>query len=396
MGSKLTKRTVDAAKPGTTIWDSEIKGLGLRVSKRGAKSYCLKYRRGSVQRWLTIGRHGAPWTPITARKEALKLLGQIAGGSDPAANRASDRKAETFEMFSRRFIEEYAKIHKKPLSVADDERNLRNYANPALGRLRLKDIKRADVFQLHTEMRKTPYAANRVRALLSKIFNWAEAQGLRPDGTNPCRHVKPYREKPRKRELTPKELLRLGKALKQAEESETESVYVIAAIRLLLFTGARLSEILTLRRDSIDYRKRIANLDDSKTGPKSIALSAPALEILKSLPRQKNNPYFICGAKPGQHLVNLQRPWRRIRTAAKLPDIRIHDHRHNFGNVVSNSGHSLRMVGALLGHTQPETSMRYAHVSDDPRLDVADTVAAQIAATMEGKSGKVISLKRRK
>ena len=394
MGVKLTKRAIDALEPGAVIWDAEIKGLGVRASKRGLKTFFLKYRRGAVQRWYTIGPLGSPWTPATARREALKLVGQIAAGLDPVAQRMLDRKSESFEAFADRFIEEYAKPHKKASSVQEDIYNLRKHAKPALGRLKVPDIQRSDVAKLHSSMRNTPYAANRTRALLSKIFNWAESEGLRPDGSNPCKFVKPYPEKPRKTELSEKELLRLGKALNKAEESGSENIYVISAIRLLLFTGARVSEILGLRRDSVNFRMKIAHLADSKTGEKSLPLPAPALTVLKSLPKQKDNPYFICGKKPGSHLVNIQRPWRRIRKAAKLEHVRLNDCRHNFGGGIVDSGYSLRMVGAILGHTRAQTSMRYAAVSNDPRLKAADTVAAQIAAKLEGKKGNVVPLKK--
>jgi len=210
MANKITKRRVDAATHGGTIWDGEMKGFGLRVSPNGVKSYVLKYRIGGVQRWLTIGRHGMPWTPDTARSEARLLYGRIEAGQDPAKERNEQRKAETFEVFTTRYLNEYANIYKKASTVEDEKRLLTNHALPALGKWKLRDITREDIKQLHLSIVRTPYSANRTLALLSHMFNTAEDWGLRPENSNPCRRIKKYDEKARERFLSPKELRRLG------------------------------------------------------------------------------------------------------------------------------------------------------------------------------------------
>lgn len=393
MAQKLTKRRVDAAKAGTTIWDGEIPGFGLRVSKTGVRAYVLKYRRGAVQRWLTIGRHGATLTSETARAEAKKLLGRVANNEDPAAERADMRNAETVEAFAETYLANYARPSKKASSVAEDERNLKNHILPALGSLRIRDVTRAEIARFHQSMRATPYAANRCRALLSHLFRMAERWGVRADNSNPCAYVEKFKEKGRERFLSPKELRRLGRVLAFLERKGS-AVYEVAAIRLLLLTGARLSEILTLRWEHIDGAARLIRLADSKTGAKTIALSAPALMALASIPRQQGNPYVICGAVAGAHLVNLQKPWRRIRKAAGLDDVRLHDLRHSFASVAVAGGMSLPLIGSLLGHSQPQTTARYAHLADDPRLAAADAVAASIAASMGGETAKVIPLRK--
>lgn len=395
MAGKLTKRRVDAAKPGTTVWDGELPGFGLRVSKGGARSYVLKYRRGAAQRWLTIGRHGAPWTPDQARKEARKLLGKIEEGKDPAAERSEDRKAETLAEFSERYIRDYARSHKKASSIAEDERNLKNHILPALGQLRVKSITRADIARFHIGLKETPYAANRCRALLSHIFKKAEAWGVRPDNSNPCTHVEKFEESGRDRFLSPAELRRLGRVLAFLDR-RGRAPYVVAAIRLLLFTGARLNEVLKLRWDEVDLTERVIRLSDSKTGKKTIALSAPAIETFASIPKQEGNPFVICGGKPRAHLVNLQKPWRRIRKAALIEDVRIHDLRHSYAAVAVSGGMSLPLIGSLLGHSQPQTTHRYAHLADDPRRAAAEAVAATIAASMKGGGADVIRLRERK
>ncbi len=393
MADRISKRRVDASMPGTVIWDGDIPGFGLRTTKSGAKSYVLKYRLRGVQRWLTIGRHGAPWTPVEARRAAKMMLGNIQAGQDPALERSEDRTSVTLSMFSERYLEEYAKPHKKASSVVDDEGNLKNHILPALGRLRVKDIAREDVARFHMSMKEKPYAANRCRALLAHMFKKAEAWGVRPDGSNPTTHVEKFKEKARDRFLSMREIMRLGRALRVVERAGRRP-YEVAAIRLLFFTGARLSEILTLKWDYVDHEMRVARLPDSKTGAKTIVLPAPALAVISSLPRQEENPYVICGWKEGAHLVNLQKPWQRIRKAALIPDVRLHDLRHSFASVAAASGMSLPLIGSLLGHSQVQTTARYAHLSDDPRLAAAETIGSTIAASMSGKSSEVALMRR--
>jgi integrase len=240
-----------------------------------------------------------------------------------------------------------------------------------------------------------PYQANRVLAFLSALFNWAEKHGLRPDGSNPCRHVEKYREGRRERFLSQAELGRLGDALREAEQDKSCSPWVVAAIRLLTFTGARRNEILTLRWEHVSEEHESLFLPDSKTGRKAIHLNAPALALLQAIPRLEGNPYVICGEKAGQHLVNLEKPWRRIRKAAKLEDVRLHDLRHSFASVAASGGQSLILIGKLLGHSQPATTARYAHLADDPIKAASEAVGGRIAAAMDGRAkGEVLGFAR--
>jgi integrase len=204
----------------------------------------------------------------------------------------------------------------------------RLYIVPRIGRRPIGELERQDVAKLHHELTSTPYQANRTLALLSKFFGWAERHGLRPDGSNPCRHVAKYREGRRERFLSQAELGRLGDALRKAEQDKTCSPWALAAIRLLTFTGARRNEILTPRWEHVSDEHGCLMLPDSKTGRKAVYLNAPALAVLHAIPRLEGNPYVICGDRPGRHLVNLEKPWRRIRTAAQLDDVRLHDLRH--------------------------------------------------------------------
>ena len=229
--------------------------------------------------------------------------------------------------------------------------------------------------------------------MLSKFFNWAEKHGLRPDGSNPCRHVEKYREGRRERFLSQVELGRLGDALREAEQDKSCSPWVVAAVRLLTLTGARLNEILTLRWEHVSEEHESLFLPDSKTGRKAIHLSPPALALLQAIPRLEGNPYVICGERPGRHLVNIEKPWRRIRAAAKLDDVRLHDLRHSFASVAASGGQSLIVIGKMLGHSQPATTARYAHLADDPVKAASDAVGRHIASAMDsGTSGEVVDL----
>lgn len=393
MSKKFTKRRVDAARPGETIWDGEIRGFGLRVWASGSRSYFLKYRYGTAQRWHTIGVHGDPWTVDQARSEAARLKLLVAQGRDPSAEAKEERQAETFDVFADRYLSEVSELHKKPATAHGDRAALAKHIRPKFGKLRVKDIQPSDIDRLSRSMRATPYAANRCLALLSHMFTKAERWGLRPPHSNPCRHAERYQETARDRFLKPKELKRLGRALSVVERADT-APYVVAAIRLLIFTGARLNEILTLKWEYVDADARLLRLPDSKTGAKTIALAPAALSVLQSLPRQAGNPYVICGAKEGGHLINLQKPWRRIRKAALIDDVRIHDLRHSFASVAVANGMSLPVIGAMLGHSQHQTTLRYAHLADDPRLAAAEAVASAIVARMSGNTAQIIPLKK--
>ena len=392
MRGKITKRSVDALKPAAdgaevVLWDTELKGFGIRVQRGGAKSYVLHYRagigRGAPLRKLTIGRHGSPWTPERARTEAKKLLGLIEDGADPAADKIARKEAPTMNELAERFLAEHAEAKRKASTAAEYRRLLDNIILPPLGKRKVADVARADVTKLHHANRTAPYQANRVLAVLSKMFNLAERWGLRPDGSNPCSHVEKFAEHKRERMLSPAELARLGGAL----TAHDGSPYAVAAVKLLVFTGARLGEVLGLRWDWIDIERGEARLPDSKSGAKTLHLPPPALALLAELPRLDGNPHVIAGAKAGAALVNLEKPWRAIRGAAGLDDVRLHDLRHAFASVAVSSGMGLPIIGKMLGHTQPATTARYAHLASDPVKAAAAAVAGKIAAAMAGGSG---------
>jgi integrase len=272
----------------------------------------------------------------------------------------------------------------KPRTAEEYQFAVSRYICPVLGHHRIADLTRADVAQLHHQLRDRPYQANRSLAVLSKMMNLSEEWGLRPDGSNPCRHVKMYREEKRERYLTKDELRRLGAALADAERDGTESPFAMVAVGLLILTGARLMEILTLRWEYIDFENEVLRLPDCKTGAKLIHLNEPAINLLRALPQMVGNPHVIAGKKDGASLVNLGKPWRRICAKAGLTDVRLHDLRHSFASVAVGSGMSLPMIGKLLGHTQPATTARYAHLAADPLRAASNLIGAEISAAMNG------------
>ncbi len=397
---KLTKAAVERVKPNADrdafLWDSQLAGFGVRIYPSGKRKYVVQYRtKAGQQRRLVLGPHGA-LTTEQARRLAQDRLGEVHRGNDPAAQVQAAREAPTIAQLCRRYLHDYATVHKRPRSVEEDKRLVERFIDPQLGARKVPTIARTDIVKLHQSLRATPYQANHVLALLSKMMNLAELWGLRPDGSNPCRHVEKFPEQHRERFLSEAELARLADVLTDAERAQTEGAATIAAIRLLLYTGARLSEILTLKWEHIDFERQCLCLPDSKTGAKTIYLAPPALNVLSHLTRVDGNPYVIVGAKAGSHLVNLEKAWLRIRARAGLSDVRLHDLRHSFASVAAAGGLSLPMIGALLGHTQPQTTARYAHLMGDPMRQAAALVGQRIEAAMGSKAGagRVVRLRR--
>jgi integrase len=382
---KLIKRTVDAARPGpreSFVWGNELPGFGLRVFPSGRKTFFVQYRARAQSRTrrYVLGPYGV-LTPAEARDLAIEVLAQVRKGRDPSEERRVEAHAPTVADLCARYVKDYAEGRKKPRSVAEDRRLIDDFIKPALGRRKLRAVTRLDIVRLHNSLQHTPYQANRVLAVVSRMFNLAERWGLRPDGSNAVRHVDRFAERKRERFLSEAELARLGKALGDAERAQTENAATVAAVRLLVFTGCRLGEIRGLRWQDVDFERRCLRLPDSKTGARIVPLNAPALQVLADLERG-DSPWVIRGRKRGASLVNLGKPWRRIREAARLPDVRIHDLRHSFASVAAGTGHSLVVIGALLGHRQATTTHRYAHLSDDPVRKASERVGARIASAM--------------
>ncbi len=380
--AKITLTVVRKLQPGEIVRDTEVKGFGVRRQK-SASSYFLKTRIKGRERWITIGRHGSPWTPDAARKQALKYLSEIAAGQDPAGNQEKFRTTPDLKAVAEQFMAEHG-VKLKPKTRHDYDRLFRKVIFPVFGSRKIDDLSRSDMSRFHSLKAETPRQANFALAVLSKLMNWSEAQGLRVENSNPCKGILKYKEKRRERFLSLDEFAQLGEVLDDVEKNQNYSIFAIAAIRLLIFTGARLGEVLELKWEYIDLDRQILWLPDSKTGQKTINLNEEALAVLERIPRIEGNVYVIAGQREGCHLVNLNKPWAAIRKTAGIEDVRLHDLRHSYASVAVASGASLPMIGKLLGHMQTQTTARYAHLSNDPIQQVNKDVGLIIGRAMAG------------
>jgi len=353
-------------------------------------------------------------TPDEARARAKDILARVRLGEDPAGVRAARRETPTLAAFAEQFIEEYA----VPPNIKPNTRrlycdNLRKLIAPAIGSLKLDAVTGPDIARLHRKLGKTtPTAANNMLVTLSSLYRFAGEIGLVAKGFNPARNSA-IRHKTEKKErfLTLDELRRLADTLRDVEQNglhwrltadldpsrakhrakpETQKIevspFVLAAIRLLLFTGCRLGEIMNLKWAEVDFERGTLNLSDSKTGKKSVILNGPALAILSELPRAGS--YVIAGQDPNAPRASITRQWYRIRELAGLdgsdgkPPFRLHDFRHSFASVGVGGGMGLPIVGKLLGHSQAATTSRYAHIDADPLRRAANIIGAAIADAM--------------
>ena len=262
-----------------------------------------------------------------ARKRAALIIDRIKRGEDPAPAppEAELTVAELIERFTRVHVE----AHCKPGTAAAYRFVLKKHILPAQGAMALAEVGRAEVSELHHRLRETPIVANTVMGVLAKMFTLAEVWELMPPGSNPCRAVRRYRTRPRERFLTSAEFRRLGRALKDVEAKGTMWPSAIGAIRLLILTGCRRSEILDLRWDDVDRTAGELRLRDAKTGPRMVPMTAAALDVLDAIPRSPGNPWVIPAKKEGGRLLNLHHHWQAVRAQAELNDVRIHDLGHS-------------------------------------------------------------------
>ena len=378
---KITKRLVDQLKPterDRVVWDDEIKGFGVRVRPSGRKTYIVKYRlRGRTVK-ATIGPHGSV-TPAAARTRAAEHITAARTGLDLKGHAFSNTNTPTVEQLGARFIQEYVPAHCKPNTQRQYTQIIHDYIVPKFGNRRVPDIQRVDVAALHHDLRDKPATANRTLATTSRMFTLAEIWGMRPDGSNPCRNIRQFREHRRDRFLSDDEYRRLGAVLSEVEREGSKPLSAIAAIRLLMFTGCRKSEILNLRWEHVDLKRGELRLPDSKSGAKIVHLGDPAINVLRNLKRHADDPWASSGPNPGKPLRDVYHQWNRIRTRAGIPDVRIHDLRHSYASGGLLVGEGLTMIGKLLGHNKVETTSRYAHLADDPLKAAANRIATRIA-----------------
>lgn len=379
---KLTKRLIDAMPANNAaqyLWDDQLKGFGVRASTNGSKSYLVRYRVGvgrrARQRKITIGRHGSPWTVETARKEALRILSSAAQGDDVLDDRRSRNAELRFSELAEKYIAEHAIPNKKPSSVCEDQRLFRTTLLPRFGSLRVAEIGERDILKLHSDLAGTKSKANHCLSLLSKMFNLAETWGYRERRTNPCYGIRKYKVEPRERFLSKDEIGRLFSVLSEAETDRAHP-HAITILRLLMLTGARKGEIITLEWSEVDLERRTITKKDTKTGRRAMPISQPVVDILSGLERQLGSPFVFPAARGQSHFQGLTKEWLQIRKRAGLEDVRIHDLRHTFASVSIMNGVPIAVLSKLLGHASITTTERYAHIENNLVRQNTEQVAA--------------------
>lgn len=407
MRGKIRKSIVDALQPDpggkeVVLWDTELKGFGVRVRSSGkGKSYILHYRAGSGRaaplRKYTIGKHGSPWTPDSARREAERLLGQVKNGGDPAANRVADRQCMTVAELCDLYIAEGCAT-KKASTIYTDRGRIERHIKPLLGRKKAKDLTAGDIQAFLVDVARGKTAcdlktgargraivvggkgtASRTVGLLGGIFSFGKQRGI--CSANPTHGVRRFPDNRNNRFLSQIEIRALGYGLMVMEDTKIISPTMANAIRLLLLTGCRKGEVLSLRWANVDFEEGYLRLPESKTGAKAIALGASALELLGRLPRFSG--WVFPAARGKGHAVGLQHAWEDLREWCGLDGVRLHDLRHSFASVGAGAGDSLLIIGELLGHRDPKTTIRYAHVATNPAKAAADRISGEIAAHLE-------------
>jgi integrase len=278
------------------------------------------------------------------------------------------------ENFCDQYLQEYAIPQKKAKTVKDEQERIRRTILPAFGKKRLHTIKKVEIQSLHSSMHKTPYEANRVLALMRIIFKYAEARLHIDTTTNPCKGIKPYRERRRERFLSQTELARVFQVCSRRIAENSGSIYAMLAFQVLMLTGARRDEVRTLKWEQIDLEHRKISLTDTKTGNRIIPISDVLDQVLRTIPKQLNNPYVFCGLKKGTCLVNLRKPWQVVLSEAGLTNVRIHDLRHSYASLCISSGKDLETTRRLLGHRDSRTTMQYVHVGDQRLHETSNAI----------------------
>ncbi len=362
---KLTKRYVESITPdpNKTLfhWDSELKGFGVVVLPSGRRTYCVQYRNQQrSSKRLKLGVHGQI-TAEEARSLAKGHLGRIAYGDDPAQQKKEYKKSLTIKELASEYLDQYG--HKKAQkSIKEDKKRLRSIILPAFGDKKVTDLTHLEIENLHNRLRKTPVQANRVLALLSRMFTLAMRWQLREG--NPVKGIERYPEEKRRRWLREAEVNALCKVIDQYKNQETSNI-----IRLLLFTGARSDEMFKATWDQFDLEKGVWTKLAHSTKQRRfehLPLSSKVIEILRSMEKRSQTPHLFPGRNPNKPITTIKRAWHTIRKQAGIPDVHLHDLRHTHASYLVSSGLSLSIVGRLLGHTQPSTTQRYAHLADEP------------------------------
>lgn len=392
----LVKSLLSPDKGNRVSYDEKVKGFGVRVTKAGTRAFILNYRtRSGRERRYTIGAF-PDWKVAAARSEAIELKKRIDRGEDPMAEVQADRDAKTVAHMCARFEEEH--LPKKRDATARDYRAMiANEILPEMKHLKVAEVTFSDVDGLHRKITKrgAPYRANRVVAILSKMFSLAHRWGWRAD--NPAKGIERNQESKRHRYLSVDEIKRLSGALVDHEDQQAANI-----IRLLLLTGARRGEVQAVRWADLALETGVWTKPGATTKQKTdhrVPLSAPARQLFaeihehaKKAAKKSDKPMseYVFPGRGSPHRIELKDDWADLCEAAKIDGARIHDLRHTYASVLASSGLSLPVIGALLGHTQPATTQRYAHLLDDPLRAATERVGALVSGQP---SAEVVSVK---
>lgn len=407
----LTKRVVDAsekAEKSYIVWDDDLKGFGLLVLPSGTKSYVAQYRNAAGRsRRFTIGRHPT-FTPDEARREAKAVLLAAATGSDPVAERKHVRSTPTVSKLLDRYLEEHVRLNNAASTQANAEAYVERILKPKIGNLQVHAVTGRDMAKLHNDLAATPRQANLVLAIASKAFALAEMWQLRPAHSNPVRGIKRFAEVERERFLIRDELARLGVALDEAvtiglpwhlqkpsskhlpvgDRRTKPNAMAVECVKLLLFTGARLSEILKLEWSHVDLEGGTIALPGQKGKKRrDHPISEPALEILKALQKGRRGKWVLPGDAKGTRHLNkevVETVWQKLRRRAEIEDVRLHDLRHTVGTLAGQLGANAFLIQHLLRHRTVAMTGRYVNADADPIRGVSDAVGIRIVAGLAG------------
>jgi integrase len=386
---KISKRTADALTPATKdgyLWDSMVKGFALKVTPRGTKTYLFEYKddRRKTRR-VTIGHHGVI-TAEQARDKAKVLAAEVDLGGNPAAERSDRKSAVTVSALAEQWIEEHVAARRKAKTLHDYRGWLDRHILPLIGSMRVPEVRSRDIENVVRSLSDRPTTANRVLAVISSMFTFAIRQHIVRD--NPARGIERYEEARRTRHLSPEELNQLGIVLRKAEK-RGDNQAGIDAVRILLLTGMRRSEVETLEWKFVDRKSNEIRLPDSKSGEKTVPVGQSAIDLLEVIRarQEQEGTYSESGfVIPGRkhHLVGLSKMWRKWRSEAGIKDVRVHDLRHTYGSFGASGGTPLFVISGVLGHKSTATTERYAHLQPNPAKTAADSISSTIGTALTG------------
>jgi integrase len=392
MKIKITVRVIERMKPGDRISDTEVPGFECRRYPTGRVSFfCYHRTRDGQQRRPKLGNYPV-LLPEHARQHAREMLADAYKGHDPSLDRQRRREAPTMNELFDRYLAEHVELHNKPSTRDEMERIVQKRLRPEFGSRKVPAVTREEIQRFHHALRETKTEANRALAALSKAFSLASrVWNMRPD--NPCLGIRRYPETRRERFLSDEELGRLGAALDAAVTQGTAAASVVAVIRLLLYTGCRLGEVVPLRWEHVDLAEGAIHLPDAKTGARTVALSQPAKTVLTGQTRARDVPWVF--TRPGTvepiSIWMVEAAWQTLRASAKLQDARLHDLRHTFATYGSHTGANAFLLQHALGHKTLEMTRRYVSRATAPLRPLVDSVGSRIENALSGNCARSLA-----